>query len=63
MITNTVSTFEKSTAGSIVAYLSVTFLVVIISFIVPIKIPFLYIPPKPDVYTLSPWINSAPVGI
>lgn len=48
-ITNTEYTFEKSTAVCITAYLSVELLVVTISDIVPISIPFGYIPPNPEV--------------
>ena len=45
------------------AYLSVWFLVFTISFIVPIKIPFGYIPPSPDVTTASPCKTVALAGI
>lgn len=48
-ITNTEYILEKSTAVCITAYLSVELFVVTISDIVPIKIPFGYIPPNPDV--------------
>ena len=49
VITNTEFNLLKSTAVSIIAYLSVILLVVTISLTVPIIIPFGYIPPTPDV--------------
>lgn len=63
VITSTVSNFEKSTAVSIFAYLSVIFFVFITCFTVPMCIPLGYIPPIPDVSKLSPSIMLASVGI
>ena len=63
VIIRTVSNLEKSTAVSIFAYLSVIFLVLIISFIFPIWIPLGYIPPIPDVSIVSPSKIVASVGI
>ena len=63
IITKTVSSLLKSTAGFIIAYLSITFFVFSILLTVPIIIPFGYIPPIPDVSTVSFSSISAPVDM